>query len=89
MIKAGKGFALFIWNKDINDTIKIIISLEDSRVLIDGATEIVKHELRKKKCRFLGALLAPLVASIVQPLISSVLKAISGRGVAEITEYFN
>ena len=53
MIKAGKGFALFIWNEDIDDTIKIIISLEDSGVFIDGATEIVKYKLRKKNADFL------------------------------------
>ena len=41
-VKAGKGFTLFISNKDMNDIIKIIKSLEDSSVLIDGVTETVK-----------------------------------------------
>ena len=36
-----------------------IKSLKDSGVLIDGVTEIVKHEIKKQECRFLGALLAP------------------------------
>ena len=34
----------------------------------------------KYKKRFLGALLAPLAASLVQPVVSSVIKSISGRG---------
>ena len=41
-MRAGKGFPLFILNEDINDIIKIIKSLEDSGVLIDGITETVK-----------------------------------------------
>ena len=41
-VRAGKGFPLYILNEDINDIIKIIKSLEDSGVLIDGITETVK-----------------------------------------------
>ena len=36
---------------------------------------------QKKEGGFLGALLAPLTASLVQPVISSVVKGISGRRV--------
>ena len=46
-VRAGKGFTLFISNEDMNDIIKIIKSLEDSGVLIDGVTETVKHEIKK------------------------------------------
>ena len=38
-VTAEKGFALFIWNEDKNDIIKIIKSLENSGVLIDGVTD--------------------------------------------------
>ena len=78
-MKAGKGFALFISNKDMNDISKVIKSLEDLGILIDGVTETVKHEI-KKQGGFLGALLAPLPTSLVQPVVSSVVKGISGRG---------
>ena len=71
--------SFFISNKDMNDIIKIVKSLEDSGVLIDGVNETVKHEIKKQEGEFLGALLAPLAASLVQPLISSILKGISGR----------
>ena len=37
-------------------------------------------KLKEQEGRFLGALLAPLVPSVVQPMISSVVKDISGRG---------
>ena len=62
----------------MNDIIKIIKSLEDSGVLVDGVTETVKDEIKKQEGGFLGALLAPLAVSLV---ISSVVKGASGRGV--------
>ena len=64
--------------KDIIETIK---SLEDSSVLIDRVTETVKHKIKKQEGEFLGALLAPLALSLVQLVLSSVLKGIRRRGV--------
>ena len=37
-VRRGKEFVLLISNEDMNDIIKIIKSLEDSGVLIDGVT---------------------------------------------------
>ena len=62
-----------ISNKDMNDIIKIIESLEDSGVLIDGLIKTVKHEVNKQEDGFLGVLLAPLAASLIGPVISSVI----------------
>ena len=80
-MRAGEWFTLFISNEDMNDIIKVIISLEDLGVLIDGVNEAIKHEIRKQEGRFIGTLLAPLVASIKQPVISLVVKGISRRQV--------
>ena len=38
----------------------------------------VKHEIERQEDRFLEALLAPLAALLVQPVISSLVKGISG-----------
>ena len=65
----------------MNDIIKTIRSLEDSGVLTDGVTETVKHEIKKQKGGFLGALLEPLAPLLVQPVTFSLVKGISGRGV--------
>ena len=65
----------------MNVIIKIIKSLEDSNLLIDGITETVKHEIKKQEGGFLPAFLAPLAASLVQPVVSIVGKGISGRGI--------
>ena len=51
-IRAGKGFTLFISNEDINDAIKIIKSLKDLGVLIDGVTETVKQNKKNKRVDF-------------------------------------
>ena len=80
-VRTGKGFTLFISNEDMNDIIKIMKSLEDSDVLIDGVTETIKHEIKKQEGGLPGSLLAPLAALLVQPVISPVVKCISGRGV--------
>ena len=68
----------------MNDNVKIIKLSEDSNVLIDGITKTVKHKTKRQEGRFLPALLTPLAASLVQPLISSVVKGISGRGVRRV-----
>ena len=58
------------------DITEIIKSLEASVVLIDGVTETVKTWNKKQECGFLGAYLAPLAASLVQPVLK-----VKGRGV--------
>ena len=72
---AGKGFTLFISNKGMDEIIKNIKSLEDSDLFIDGTTEIVKYEIKKKQeGEFLGAMVAPMTASLIAPMASSMIK---------------
>ena len=63
IVSAGKEFALFISNEDTDDIIKIEESLEKSGLLIDGATGIVKHEI-KKEGGFLGTIMASMAGSL-------------------------
>ena len=65
----------------MKDIIKITKSLEDSWVLIYGVTETVKYEIGKQESGFLGVLLALLAVQLVQPVIFSVVKGKSERGV--------
>ena len=55
-----------------------IISLQ---VLIDGVTEALKNQIKKQEHGFIGALLATLAASVVQPVIPSVVKCLIVGGV--------
>ena len=58
-------------------------SLEDSVLLINGVTETVKHEIKKHEGKFFGIFLTPLGASLVQRVISSVVKGISRKRIYE------
>ena len=78
-VRIGKGLTLFISNEDMNDIIKTTKSLEYLGVLINGVSETVKHETERWERGFLEALLAPLAASLGQPVVSSVVKGIGGR----------
>ena len=80
-VRIEKGFTSFISNEDMNDIVKIIKSLEGSNVLIDGITKTLKHETKNKKFGFCPAWLASLDPSLVQPVISSVVKGTIGRNV--------
>ena len=57
---------------------KIMKSLVDLDVLTDGVTNTVKHGTKQPEGGFFGALLPPLAALLVEPVISSVVKGIIG-----------
>ena len=86
VVRAGKGFTLFISNEDIDDIIKTVESLEKSDLLIGGATETVKHEIKNQEGGFLrdmmspmaASLIAPMASSLIQPAASSLINALTG-----------
>ena len=45
LLRGRKGFALLISDEHMNDVIKIIKTLNDLVVLIDGVTETVKYDI--------------------------------------------
>ena len=47
---------LIISNKDMEDLIKIVKSLEDSGLLLKGVTETVQNEVKEQKVGFLSIL---------------------------------
>ena len=60
--------------------VKTIKLLDKSGILINGITETVKREI-KKEDGFYRSLITPSAASLLQPVIPSVVKGISGRRV--------
>ena len=48
----------------MQDTLKIVKSLEDSGILLDGITETVKDEVKEQKDSFLSMFLGTLEASL-------------------------
>ena len=81
MPEQEKDLPYLFWLKIWMILKKIIKSLKDSGVLFGGVTERIKYETKKQEGTFHEALLAPSVTSWVQPVISSVVKGVSGRGV--------
>ena len=67
----GSGNAtLVISNKDTEDLIKIVKSLEDSGLLLKGVTESVQNEVKEQKGGFLSMLLGTLGASLLGNLLT-------------------
>ena len=83
--KLGSGChtTLIISNDDMQDLLKIVKSLEDSGMLLDGSTETVKNEVKDQKSGFLSMLLGTLEPSLLGDLLT---KNISGRGVVRAGE---
>ena len=69
---------LIISNNEIEVLIKIVKSLEDSGLLINGITERVKNEIKKQKGGFLSMLLGTLGASLLGNFLTG--KGINKKG---------
>ena len=69
---------LIISNKDMDDLIKIVKSLEDSGLLLKGVTESVQNEVKYQKGEFLGMLLGTLSASLLGNLLTG--KGVNKKG---------
>ena len=80
---SGNHTTLIISNDDMQDLLKIVKSLEDSGILLDGITETVKNEVKEQKVGFLSMLLGTLGASLLGDLLT---KNLSGRGVVRAGE---
>ena len=57
----------------MDDTIQMVKLFENSGLLIDGATKTVKHEIKEQEARFHNAIMAPMAASLITPMISSLM----------------
>ena len=74
---------LVISNKDMEDLIKILKSLEDSGLLLKGVTESVQNEIKEQKGGFLSMLLETLGASLLGNLLTGkgIHRARKGKGI--------
>ena len=79
----GNYTTLIISNDDMQDILKIVKSLEDCGILLNGITETVKNEVKEQKGGFLSMLLGTLGASLLGHLLT---KNLSGRGVIRAGE---
>ena len=68
ILESGGHTTLIISNKDVDDLIEIVKSLEDSGLLLKGVTESVQNEVKEQ--RFLSMLLGTLGASLLGNLLA-------------------
>ena len=67
-------------NDEMDHILKIIKSLEDSGVLLKGASETIQHEAKEQRGGFISMLLGTLGASLLGNIFS---KGLSGKGVTK------
>ena len=65
ILASGDTARLIILIDEMEDVIKIVKSLEDSRLLLKGVTETVQNGVKEQKGRFLSMLLGTLAASLL------------------------
>ena len=78
ILESGNTTTLIMSNKDIEDLIKIVKSLEDSGLLLKGVTESVQNEVKEQKSGFLSMLLGTLGASLLGNLLTG--KGVNKKG---------
>ena len=67
----GSGMtSVIIPNKEINDIIKIVKSLEESSLLIKGFSRTIANEANKQKGGFIGMLAGTLAASLLGKMLA-------------------
>ena len=79
----GNMTTRIISNDEIHDIIKIVKSLEDSGLLVEGITETVQNEVKEQKGGLLSMFLGTLGASLLGNLLTGkgIYRAGKGKGV--------
>ena len=80
ILGSGNHITLIISNDAMQDLLKIVKSLEDSGILLDGITETVENEIKEQKRGFLSMLVGTLGASLLGNMLAarSVIRAGEG-----------
>ena len=58
MLGSGNHTTLIVSNDDVQDLLKIVKSLEDSGILLNGITETVKNEVKEQNLSGRGVIRA-------------------------------
>ena len=85
---ASRVTTLIISNKEMNDIVKIIKSLEESNLLIKGVSKIIQNEAKEQKGGFLGMLLGLLGASLLGNLLTGKGTIRAGEGTITAAQDF-
>ena len=82
MLRSG-ATTLIISNDEMDDILKIVKSLENSGLFLNGVSETIQHEAKEQREGFLSMLLGTLGAFLLGDVLS---KGVSGKGVIRAGE---
>ena len=87
-IHGSETTTLIISNEEMNDTRKIVQSLEDSNILLKGVTQTIENETKEQKEKFLGMLLGTLGDSLLGNLLTGkgIVRAGSGHPLSSASQ---
>ena len=86
ILASGGNTTLIISNKDMDDLIKIVKSLEDPGLLLKGVTESVQNEVKEPRGGYLSMLLGTLGASLLGNLLAGKGIHSAGEGIVRAGE---
>ena len=75
-------------NEEMNDTMKMVKSLEESALLIKGVSEIIKNEAKEQKRGFLRMQLDTLDVSVLVNILTSKGKIRGDKGTISAGQNF-
>ena len=84
ILGSAHNTTLIISNDEMKDTLKIVKSLEDSRLLLEGVSETIKNEAKEQKGGFLSMLLGILGASLLGNMLAGKGVIRAGEGTARV-----
>ena len=85
---SSRTTALIISNEGMGDIIKIVKSLEESKLIIKGIIETIKNETKEQKGGFISTLLGTLGAKLLGNLLAGRGALRAGKGTIRAYEHF-
>ena len=84
----SRNTTLIVSSDEIEGIIKIVKSLENSGLLLEGVIETVQNEVKEQKGRFLTMLLGTLGAKLLGNLLTGrgIYRAVKGKGINRADE---
>ena len=82
ILGSGHNTTLIISKDEMEDTLKIVKSLEDSGILLNGVSETIKNEAKEQKGGFRSVLLGILGASLLRDVLFGKGVITAGEGTA-------
>ena len=84
ILGSGHNTTLIISNDEMKDILKIVKSLEDSGLLLEGVSETIKNKAKEQKGGFLSMLLGTLGASLLGNMLAVKGVITAGEGTARV-----